>query len=197
MDKNSILIVVDMQNDFIDGVLGSEDAQAIVPTVRNIIENFDGYHIYATTDWHPIQEVYNICIEGQMIPAHCFASPGVDIENSIQEALQGRYLGTPNAVTRGVNQIKKTSFGSLVLADLLREEIESREINTIYIVGLCTDICVISNALMIRAACPTAHIVVFENACAGSTPEAHEAAIKVMESNCIEIQYYVNIQRNS
>lgn len=186
MTNKSALIVVDMQNDFIDGVLGSEDAQNIVPRVEKVIKEFDGIAIYVTEDLH-YEEDYAEYIEGQMIPAHCISQTGGScLEPTIGAALYKKCDQLP----RSVSYFHKNAFGSLTLADIIYEEAIDYEYDTIYIVGLCTDICVISNALFIRAACPKAKVIVYEDCCAGSTYKKHLEALSIMESNCIEIKTY-------
>ena len=183
MEKNkTALVVVDMQNDFIDGVLGSPEAKAIVPLVCDYIKNFEGDYIFVTQDQH-YEEDYYKSIEGKNIPIHCVpATEGFEIESSIERALVEKLQqGTV------VAWCAKETFGSLHLAEYLIESVKRDEINKIIIVGLCTDICVISNALILRAACPNTRIIVHDNLCAGTSPEYHQAAINVMNVNCIDI----------
>lgn len=183
MEKNkTALVVVDMQNDFIDGVLGSPEAEAIVPLVCEYIKNFEGDHIFATQDQH-FEEDYHKSIEGKNIPIHCVpATEGFELESSIEKALVEKLQqGTV------VLWWAKETFGSLDLAEYLIESVKRDEVNKIIIVGLCTDICVISNALILRAACPNTRIIVLDNLCAGTSPENHQAAIEVMNVNCIDI----------
>ena len=187
---NSALVVIDMQNDFIDGALGSVEAQKIVSKVRQCIEEFDGKAIYATMDNH-YPENYKEFAEGREIPEHCMNdTEGEKLEPTIEAALYSRQYGKPGSPPEGVAYFHKEAFGSLTLANVLYEDVEDYDINTIYIVGLCTDICVLSNALMLRAACPRANIVVFEDCCAGSSLENHYNALRLMEINCITIDKY-------
>lgn len=183
MEKNkTALVVVDMQNDFIDGVLGSPEAKAIVPLVCDYIKNFEGDYIFATQDQH-YEEDYHKSIEGKNIPTHCIpATEGFEIESSIEKALVEK-------LQQGTVVIwwTKETFGSFDLAEYLIESVKRDEINKIIIVGLCTDICVISNALILRAACPNTRIIVHDNLCAGTSPENHQAALEVMNVNCIDI----------
>ena len=183
MEKNkTALVVVDMQNDFIDGTLGSPEAEAIVPLVCNYIKKFKGNYIFATQDQHFVDD-YHKSVEGKNIPIHCVsATEGFEIESSIEKALVEK-LREGTIVTWWV----KETFGSLDLAKYLIESVKKDEVDTIIIVGLCTDICVISNALILRAACPNTRIIVLDNLCAGTSPENHQAAIEVMNVNCIDI----------
>ena len=161
-----ILIVVDMQNDFIDGSLGTAEAQKIVPTVKDIIETFNG-DVYFTRDTH--DENYLITQEGKNLPVpHCIkGSYGWEISSA---------LNTENC--RGI--IDKPTFGYLPIADALLENGEDN-ISEITLIGLCTDICVISNAMILKAAFPETKISVIASACAGVTPESHLNALETMK----------------
>ena len=167
-----ILIVVDMQNDFIDGALGTKEAVAIVPRVKEIIEGFDGKVIF-TRDTH--KENYMETQEGRNLPVpHCIEnSEGWQIEKSL----------APYAS----KVINKPTFGSLELLNLIDEENNADPIEEIMLIGLCTDICVISNALVLRGLYHNMEIVVDSNSCAGVTPEKHKAALEVMKSCQIEV----------
>ncbi len=163
------LIVVDMQNDFIDGALGTKEAVAIVPAVKKKIESFDGRVVF-TRDTHG--ENYLDSREGGMLPvAHC-------IENSV-----GWQIRSELAQLRPDAQvIDKPTFGSVELGEYLRAENEGEAIESITVVGLCTDICVISNALLIRAFLPEVKITVDAACCAGVTPGSHNTALNAMKS---------------
>ena len=180
--QKTALIVVDMQNDFIDGALGSPEAKAIVPLVCEYIKNFKGGYIFATQDQH-LEEDYHNSIEGKNIPAHCVpATEGFEIESSIEKALVEK-LREETVVSWWA----KETFGSLDLEEYLIESVKRDEVDKIVIVGLCTDICVVSNALILRAACPNTPIVVLENLCAGTSPENHQSALNVMNANLIDV----------
>ncbi len=159
-----ILIVVDMQKDFIDGALGTAEAVAIVPAVKALIESFEG-SVYFTRDTH--FENYMQTEEGKHLPVpHCIK----DTEGwQIHPALDALRTTAP---------IDKVTFGSKELISLLAEQKE--EIESITLCGLCTDICVISNALLIKAYYPEIPLYVVENACAGVTPESHQNALAAM-----------------
>lgn len=159
-----ILIVVDMQKDFIDGALGTPEAVAIVPAVKALIEGFEG-SVYFTRDTH--FENYMQTEEGKHLPVpHCIK----DTEGwQIHPALDALRTTAP---------IDKLTFGSKELISLLAEQKE--EIESITLCGLCTDICVISNALLIKAYYPEIPLYVVSSACAGVTPESHQNALAAM-----------------
>ena len=165
-----ILICIDMQNDFVDGVLGTREAQAILPAVIEKIRNHNGPVIF-TRDTH--QENYMETQEGHKLPVpHCIE--GTDGWQLVPALEQLRCeLQAPC--------IDKPTFGSVELAQALVEENAKQPIEVEF-VGLCTDICVISNALLAKAALPEVTISVDPACCAGVTPEAHEAALATMRS---------------
>lgn len=168
-----LLVVVDMQNDFITGKLGTKEAQSIVDNVAKWIIKFRG-HVVATMDTHS-DNWYSKSQEGRKLPIpHCrINTPGWCLEDRIYNAIN---LVPVSKV------IRKDAFGSV---DLI-EHIEVREYDTVYFCGVCTDICVISNALLIKSHFPELELKVVENLCAGTTPENHEAALKIMEGCQIE-----------
>lgn len=159
-----ILIVVDMQNDFIDGALGTKEAVAIVPYVKEVIESFDGKVIF-TRDTH--FENYMQTQEGSNLPVpHCIkGTDGWQIRDEL-DAL------------RKTEPIDKITFGSKDLVDVLKNE---NDIESITFVGLCTDICVISNAMVVKAFYPEVPLIVDAKACAGVTPERHKRALEAMK----------------
>ena len=167
MDK--ILIVVDMQKDFVDGALGTPEAVAIVPAVVQKISQFSG-KIYATLDTHP--ENYMETSEGKKLPVpHCIkGTSGWELDKDVASALAGR----------DHTIVEKPTFGSLQLPELIMSDIKG-EPEAIELLGLCTDICVVSNALILKAAFPDAEISVDASLCAGVTPESHNAALEVMK----------------
>jgi nicotinamidase-related amidase len=174
--KKKILIVVDMQNDFVDGSLGSPEARAIILNVKEKINEYrfsNENYIYYTQDTH--YENYLDTLEGQKLPVkHCIhKTEGWEITPRLTIDLR----------VNGERLIKET-FGYTGWENLLGEE---DEIGHIELVGLCTDICVISNALILRALYPNTRIFVDSKCCAGTTPEKHEAALKVMESCQIDV----------
>ena len=161
-----ILVVVDMQNDFIDGALGTAEAVAIVPKVAEKIKNFDGTVIY-TRDTH--EENYMETQEGKNLPVpHCIrGTEGWQIRTELQQA--------------GAAVVDKPTFGSRALAEKLVEMNREEAIESITLIGLCTDICVISNAFVIKAFLPEMPIIVDAACCAGVTPESHERALEAMK----------------
>lgn len=162
-----ILVVVDMQNDFIDGALGTKEAVAIVPRVKAKIESFDGKVIF-TRDTHP--ESYLESQEGRLLPVdHCIkGSDGWQISSEL----------TPFCKDEPVD---KPTFGSVELGELLKAENQKDELESITFIGLCTDICVISNALLAKAFLPEVKIMVDAECCAGVTPESHKNALEAMK----------------
>ena len=183
--NNRFLIVVDMQVDFINGALGSEQAEAIVPRVVDAIKRFDGRKIYATMDTH--KDNYLQTQEGFNLPVpHCIRySPGWAIDERVLAALY----------SKGFKTIDKSTFASEILLKYLEEDIagnDGRCIDNydpaeITVIGLCTDICVVSNVMLLKAHFPEARIFVDSKCCAGVTPERHEAALEVMRSCQIHV----------
>ena len=162
-----ILIVIDMQNDFIDGALGTKEAVAIVPAVKAKIENFDGPVLF-TRDTHEI--CYMETQEGKNLPVpHCIR--GTD----------GWQIRPELDALRTTEPIDKPTFGSKELGTILTEMNAKEEIGSITLIGLCTDICVISNAMLVKAFLPEVPIIVDSACCAGVTPESHENALKAMQ----------------
>ena len=166
------LIVIDMQNDFISGSLGSEDAKKIVPKVKERIENAiaDCYDLYFTKDTHP--KNYLETMEGKKLPIeHCIENtPGHNICDELKDFEK-------NAKKIFI----KYTFGCEELPKYLSEY------DNIYILGLCTDICVVSNALLIKTFYPEKNIFVEKDCCAGTSKENHEAALTVMKCCHIDI----------
>ena len=173
---NEVLIVVDMQNDFIDGSLGTKEAEAIVEHVVEAIDRFEG-SVIATRDTHP--ESYLSSREGRFLPVeHCIKdSDGWKIRKEVEEALKKK-----DALI-----IDKPTFGSEKLVEVLKEMDRKQPIGTVTLLGLCTDICVVSNALLVKAAFPETDIRVLKDCCAGVTPESHEAALTTMKMCQIEV----------
>lgn len=169
------LIVVDMQRDFVDGALGSPEAQAIVPNVVSKIADFDG-EIVATFDTHP--ENYMDTAEGKKLPVpHCIkGTPGWALDSAVAAALG----------QKGFTAVEKPTFGSTALPGVLRQ-LAGEEDFSVELVGLCTDICVVSNALLLKANFPENRISVDTSCCAGVTPQSHDAAIATMASCQIDI----------
>ena len=173
-----VLVVVDMQNDFIDGALGTKEAEAIVPGVVEMIRGFDG-KVIATRDTHG--EDYLDSEEGRHLPVpHCIkGTEGWEIRREVMEALDEK---------QGCLLIDKPSFGSVELGESVKN-LDGAEgpVEEITLAGLCTDICVISNAMICKAAFPEAAIIVHSGCCAGVTPESHQTALDAMAACQIEI----------
>ena len=171
---NKILIVVDMQNDFIDGALGTPEAVAIVDAVKEKIKSYPPENVIVTMDTHG--EDYMETQEGKYLPVpHCIrGTEGWYIRPEIAQLLIGAVI------------YEKPTFGSMNLAKDLKELSEADDIE-IELVGLCTDICVVSNALLLKATMPEVKISVDAACCAGVTPEKHQAALETMRSCQIQV----------
>ncbi|MGN0005348.1 MAG: cysteine hydrolase family protein [Candidatus Gastranaerophilaceae bacterium] len=174
-----ILIVVDMQNDFITGPLGTPEAQAIVPNVKARTEDNEFDMIFYTKDTHTSD--YLNTFEGKKLPVvHC-------IENTEGWQIIPELQKDEQIFENRSYFIEKPTFGSEELVSIILQFAHDYPIEKIELCGVCTDICVISNALMIRTALPETYITVKADCCAGVTPELHEAALKVMESCQINV----------
>lgn len=168
---SKILVVVDMQNDFITGPLGNQECANIVPSVVETIENGNYDHIFVTLDTHG--DDYLETQEGTNLPVkHCISgTEGWKIVPDVQRALDSVKYRT----------FTKGTFGSVELAETIsRECLPDAEVD---IIGVCTDICVVSNAMLIKAVNPEMRLSVISKACAGTTPENHDAAMTTMK-NC-------------
>ena len=169
-----ILIVVDMQNDFIDGALGTPEAVTMLPNVKNKIEVFDGKIIF-TRDTHT--EDYMNTAEGKNLPVpHC-----------IKDTLGWQIADSLLPYTKDAFIIDKPTFGSIALAEYLKKEDEKDPIEEVTLIGLCTDICVISNAMLTKAALPEITVSIDASCCAGVTPESHQRALDAMQVCQIKI----------
>lgn len=171
------LVVVDMQNDFIDGSLGTKEAVGIVDAVAEEIRK-DYDLVVATRDTH--DENYLNTNEGRHLPfVHCVKDTvGWQIADAVQDALKEK---------ENVEILDKPVFGSTKLCEVLKEYDKEKPIGSITLIGLCTDICVVSNALLVKTAFPEIPVNVIGNCCAGVTPESHEAALLTMKMCQIEV----------
>ena len=169
-----ILVVVDIQKDFVDGVLGSNEAASIVDHVVNKINEFDG-EIIVTYDTH--FNNYMETREGKYLPIpHCIkGTDGWQLDRNIQKALNSKKY----------SKIYKHEFSSTMLVKKLNG---CNQFNTeITFIGLCTDICVLSNVILLKSNYPEMNIIVDASCCAGTTPEKHKAALEVMKSCQIDV----------
>ena len=177
MDTRDLLVVIDMQNDFITGALGTKEAQAIVPKVKAKIDEFvqNGQPVLFTRDTH--YEDYMDTQEGKKLPVpHCIKGTwGWEICDELKE------------ISENAEICDKPTFGSVDLMESIKELSLEDEIESITLMGLCTDICVISNAMLLKAALPEVKIIVDSACSAGVTPKSHENALEAMKMCQIEI----------
>ena len=165
----NFLVVVDIQNDFVNGTLGTAEAVAMLPAAERKIREWEG-EIFVTYDTH--FEDYMSSAEGQKLPVeHCIkGTEGWSLNARIAEALDGK----------DYTAVEKITFGSVELPKLI-EKAAGEEDFKITLIGLCTDICVVSNALILKAHFPEKEITVDAACCAGVTPKTHEAALETMK----------------
>lgn len=163
-----VLVVVDMQKDFIDGALGTNEAVAIVPKVKEKIENFEGTVLF-TRDTH--EDNYMDTQEGKNLPVpHCIkGTEGWEICSELRNLCKEA-------------PIDKVTFGSTKLGEKLVQMHAENPIESITFVGLCTDICVISNVMLTKAFLPEVELIVDASCCAGVTPESHKTALASMQT---------------
>lgn len=178
---NKLLVVVDMQNDFIDGVLGTKEAQAIVKPTAEFVKKFNGY-VFTTIDGH--DETYLESVEGKHLPIkHCIKETvGWEVNKDIATAFS----------TRAGRTFEKSSFGCLAFSD--PEWYCGDMYDEVILCGVCTDICVIANAIIFKTALPNTEVTVLEDLCAGTTPEMHQKAMDVMKSLHINIKKSTDYQ---
>lgn len=165
-----VLLVIDLQNDFVDGALGNKGNDKIVKPIENLVENFDGEVIF-TRDTH--DENYLESLEGSHLPVkHC-------IKNS-----KGWQIKID---TKNHKIIDKPSFGSYELVEYLKKLNEKEKIENIYMVGICTDICVLSNAILIKNALLNTEVTVIEDLCKATNEKNHKIALEAMRSCQVNI----------
>ncbi len=169
------LIVVDIQNDFVNGALGTKEAEGIIAPACDKIKNFDG-EIFVTYDTH--FEDYLTTAEGKKLPVtHCVKnSDGWQLNGEIKMALEGK----------NYTAVEKLTFGSTELPELIKAAAGESDFD-ITLIGLCTDICVVSNALILKANFYDKNIIVDKNCCAGVTVDSHNAALTTMQMCQIEV----------
>lgn len=170
--KERVLVVIDMQEDFTTGALGNKDCAEVVEKVAQRMKEAvqQGMKIVCTCDIHPDEEQYMKSNEGRNLPVpHCLkGTKGAELVKEVKQ-MKDFYLIPP---------IEKGAFGSIKLA----EELKKFDIEEIEMMGVCTDICVISNAMILKAAMPEVKIVINAECCAGVTKESHENALRAMEA---------------
>lgn len=165
-----VLLVIDLQNDFVDGALGNKGNDKIVKPIENLVENFDGEVIF-TRDTH--DENYLETLEGSHLPVkHC-------IKNS-----KGWQIKID---TKNHKIIDKPSFGSYELVEYLKKLNEKEKIKNIYMVGICTDICVLSNSILIKNALLDTEVFVIEDLCKATNEKNHKIALEAMKSCQVNI----------
>lgn len=169
--SDKLLVIIDMQNDFVSGSLGTAEARAVVPQVRKVILDWDGMLAY-TLDTHGSD--YLNTSEGKSLPVeHCIAgTEGHQLVDELEELL------------KSAKAFEKPTFGSVPLASWIAS---LKDLKQVVLVGLCTDICVVSNALLIKAMRPELSVRILSSSCAGSTKERHLAALETMKSCQIEV----------
>lgn len=174
-----VIVIIDMQNDFVYGTLGNKEAQAIVPKMcaqlDKYLEDEGDVYLTFTRDTH-YEETYDQTAEGKSVIPHCIK----DTEGWEIVAPLARYAYNDTDMI-----IEKNTFGSPCLINALRDFLYPDD--EVEFWGVCTDICVLSNALMARAHFPYNKISVNSQLCAGTTPEAHSYALSMMRHNCIEV----------
>lgn len=192
MEKIKVVIVVDMQKDFIDGALGTPEAQAIVPLVAETIHQFANPNtaIIFTKDTHT--DNYMNTLEGKNLPVpHCIeGTAGYGIVDEVFEAWiqhaqgENRYMSGYDAYPvydENPIRIKKPTFGSVELQNILYDMNDRFEIEEITLMGVCTGICVLSNAILCKATLPEVPVNVVADCCACVTPESHKTALEAMK----------------
>ena len=166
--KRKMLIVIDMQVDFVDGALGSAEAVEFVPNVIEKIKSYPAEDVYATMDTH-FEDNYMDTWEGKNLPVlHCIKdTPGWELYPGIKELIPEDHI------------FVKYTFGSLDLQEFIKQTAAEQDIELEF-VGLCTDICVVSNAMLAKATVPSMQITVDASCCAGVSVPTHEAALDTM-----------------
>lgn len=182
-----ILVVVDMQNDFIEGSIGSVEAMAIVPKVTEKIKNWDG-EIVVTLDRHERDEETVECLR---YTKHCVDNWGRSLNADIANAI----VQNKGINVQGVARIVKNTFAHICMAEYISSDVLNMKFEDarrskdfrFEVIGLCTDICVLNACLCLRNNFPYANIKVDTSCCAGSSKTAHDAALLVMKNNCIDV----------
>ena len=171
-----LLIVVDMQNDFVDGALGTKEAIAIVPKIVSKIQNFNGEVIY-TRDTH--DNNYQSTQEGKKLPVvHC-----------VKDSKGWQLVDQINVLAQQANSriFDKPAFGCPEMAQYVTKLYDDNKVDEVEFVGVCTDICVISNSIILKSNAPELRVIVDSSCCAGVTPESHDNALRAMAVCQMEI----------
>ena len=164
-----VLVVIDIQKDFVDGALGTAEAVAMIPNAVKKIREFNG-EIFVTYDTH-FEDYMNTAEGGKLPVPHCIkGTEGWELDKNIATALEGKDF----------TSVEKLTFGSVDLPALVSEAVGEEDFD-ITLIGLCTDICVVSNALILKASFPEKEVYVDSSACAGVTVETHDAALTTMK----------------
>lgn len=186
-----VVVFIDVQKDFIDGALRNEKAIEVTPKIVDFAKECveKEYKLYATRDTHEATKWiekncaqvvvgYRSTLEGEKLPVeHCIeGTDGWMIDNRLMEVLDGK-----------CTFVNKPTFGSFDLAEIIAEDFENKELSEIVLFGVCTSICVLSNAVILRAKFPNTKITVMKDFCACVTDESHDAALKVLEMQQIEV----------
>ncbi len=169
------LIIIDMQNDFVTGSLGTAEARAMAPALCSYARQFEG-RVFFTQDTH--HENYLSTQEGRFLPVpHCLeGSEGWEV-----------IPGLKDVFARADAVFRKSAFGSPEMALELRRRHEAGDVDAVEFAGVCTDICVASNALIVKAFLPETPLAALSSLCAGVTPAKHKAALETMRSCQIEV----------
>ena len=177
MKKDKALLVIDMQVDFVTGALANEEAQKIIGRIREKIETYRqaGYPVFFTRDTHG--ENYMETQEGRLLPVpHCIkGSEGWQIVEELRDCAEEEDI------------LDKPAFGCLELPKWLLDKLGQAP-DEIELVGVCTDICVISNAMILKAAFPETTVKVDGSCCAGVSPQSHETALSAMKACQVAVQ---------
>lgn len=192
METIKVVVVVDMQKDFIDGALGTPEAQAIVPLVAETIHQLADPNtaIIFTKDTHT--DNYMNTLEGKNLPVpHCIeGTAGYGIVDEVFEAWlchaqgENRYMSGYDAYPvydENPIRVKKPTFGSVELQNILYDMNDRFEIEEITLMGVCTGICILSNAILCKATLPEVPVNVVADCCACVTPESHKTALEAMK----------------
>ena len=178
-----ILVIVDMQKDFIDGSLGTPEAQAMVPVMLERLKEYDTQEtiVIFTKDTHDVN--YLETREGKHLPVeHCIeGTPGWCIDKRISNYVDHGNFSKVSSESIINGRLKKPTFGSTYLPNVIKAIHAVQNVEEIVFMGLCTDICVVSNVLMCKAVFPEMEITVDASCCAGVTSESHKAALTTMK----------------